>query len=111
MKRLILTWINARRRFVPFRDNPRSCGDFSCRFAIVDAVSQRSRRIIAVQYRHRRWPRRRCPRPLSAAWSNGVYTNEDGYVIRIRQSGGALLDLSQWDKQNVADLRQSAAGG
>ena len=30
---------------------------------------------------------------------NGVFKNEDGYVIRIRQPGGALMDLSQWEKK------------
>ena len=32
--------------------------------------------------------------------ANGVYTNENGYVIRIRQSGSReLLDLSRWEKK------------
>ncbi|MBI3705408.1 MAG: hypothetical protein HY244_16545 [Rhizobiales bacterium] len=39
------------------------------------------------------------PRIFVGCVSNGVYTNEDGYVIRIHQSGGALLNLSQWEKK------------
>jgi hypothetical protein len=39
------------------------------------------------------------PKTFVGCVSNGVYTNEDGYVIRIHQSGGALLDLSQWEKK------------
>jgi hypothetical protein len=39
------------------------------------------------------------PRTFVGCVSNGVYTNENGYVIRIRQSGGALIDLSQWEKK------------
>ena len=30
---------------------------------------------------------------------NGAFKNEDGYIIRIRQPGGALMDLSQWEKK------------
>ena len=39
------------------------------------------------------------PKTFVGCVSNGVYTNEDGYVIRIRQSGGSLLDLSPWEKK------------
>ena len=41
------------------------------------------------------------PRTFTGCVSNGVYTNGDGYVIRIHQSGGALLNLSQWEKKMV----------
>jgi hypothetical protein len=34
------------------------------------------------------------PKTFVGCVANGVYTNEDGYVIRIHQSGGALMDLS-----------------
>ncbi len=39
------------------------------------------------------------PKTFVGCVSNGLYTNEDGYVIRIHQSGGALLNLSQWEKK------------
>jgi hypothetical protein len=39
------------------------------------------------------------PRTYVGCVLNGVFKNEDGYVIRIRQSGGALMDLSQWEKK------------
>ena len=39
------------------------------------------------------------PRTFVGCVSNGVYTNEDGYVIRIHKSGGALLNLAQWEKK------------
>jgi len=39
------------------------------------------------------------PKTFIGCVSNGVYTNKDGYVIRIHQSGGVLLDLSQWEKK------------
>jgi hypothetical protein len=32
---------------------------------------------------------------------NGVYTSENGYVIRIRQAGGKPLDLSKWDNKRL----------
>lgn len=39
------------------------------------------------------------PKTFVGCVVNGVYTNENGYVIRIHQSGGALLDLSLWKKK------------
>lgn len=39
------------------------------------------------------------PKTFVGCVSNGVYTNEDGYVIRVHRSGGALLNLSQWEKK------------
>lgn len=39
------------------------------------------------------------PKTYIGCVSNGAFTNEDGYVIKIRQPGGALMDLSQWEKK------------
>lgn len=39
------------------------------------------------------------PKTYIGCVSNGEFKNEDGYVIRIRHPGGALMDLSQWEKK------------
>ncbi len=39
------------------------------------------------------------PRTFTGCVANGVYTNEDGYVIRIHRSGGVLLNLSPWENK------------
>jgi hypothetical protein len=39
------------------------------------------------------------PKTFVGCVLNGAHTNENGYVIRIHQSGGALLILSQWEKK------------
>ena len=41
------------------------------------------------------------PKTFVGCVANGVYTNDDGYVIRIHRSGGVLLNLSQWEKKKV----------
>ena len=39
------------------------------------------------------------PKTYVGCVSNGVFKSADGYVIRIRHPGGALMDLSQWEKK------------
>jgi len=41
------------------------------------------------------------PKTYAGCVHNGVYTSEDGYVIRVRQTGGKPLDLSQWDNKRL----------
>ena len=33
--------------------------------------------------------------------SNGVFTSEDGYVIKLRQRGGGPIDASRWQNQRL----------
>ena len=39
------------------------------------------------------------PKSYTGCVSNGVFKNEAGYVISIRQPGGGPMDLSQWENK------------
>ena len=41
------------------------------------------------------------PKTYIGCVTKGVFTNESGYIIRIRHPGGQLMDLSPWQNKRL----------